>query len=380
MTKPTTNPIPFQNVPATHEPVFDDIIADFGQLLRRCDFIGASSRSCAEFECAFAGHTGAQYALGVASGTDALLLPLHALGVGPGAEVIMPAFGFIATADVVVRLGGRPVFADIDPATYNLDPAHTAAAITPRTRALIPVHLFGLTADMDAFTQLAEQRNIPILEDVAQATGATYNGKRAGSIGLAGAFSFYPTKNLGGAGDGGMITTSDPDLAQTLREFRDHGRAANGSFVRIGYNSRLDTIQALYLHRKLALLDKTLHQRAASARLYNELLTGTGDLMLPAIPEEPLRHSFNLYTIRTARRDELAASLKERGIATAIYYRDAMHLTPALSGLGYGPGDFPHAEAAAREVLSLPVWPGLTPDEVRAVANAVRAFFGAPAA
>jgi dTDP-4-amino-4,6-dideoxygalactose transaminase len=325
-----------------------------------------------------------KHALGVNSGTDALLLALDAVGVRAGDEVILPAFGFIATADVVVRLGARPVLVDVQPETFNVDPAAIEAAITPRTKAIIPVHLFGQACDMDPILEIAARHHLPVIEDVAQACGATYKGKRLGALGTFGAFSFYPTKNIGAAGDAGMITTNDDALAERIRQFRDHGRTPNGTFVCIGYNSRLDTTQALYLQHKLEDLDDTILDRIENARLYNRIfeeykaqMAAIGhpvDLELPRVAED-FTHTFNLYTIKTRDRDRLRAFLTEKKIGSAIYYPLPLHRMPALEFLGYGQGAFPVAEECARRCLSLPVWPGLTRQQVRTVAETVIEFF-----
>lgn len=364
--------VPFFRLDVTHESFEKEFLADVQQLLRDCDFIGPSSKKHGQFECDFAGYIGTKYALGVNSGTDALIVPLHALGFQPGDEVIMAAFGFIATADIVVRLGGKPVFVDIDPVTYNIDASQIEGAITPRTKAIIPVHLYGQSTDMDAVMAVAAKHGIPVIEDVAQAAGVKWGERRAGSIGVAGAFSFYPTKNIGAAGDAGIITTNDDALAETMMKYRDHGRDRDGSYACIGYNTRLDTIQALYLAHKLPELDDLILERIENARLYNKLFAES-ELTLPAIPEDE-SHTFNLYTIRVRDRDRLQNYLKEKGIGSAVYYKEAMHLTRALEHLGYREGQFPEAERAVREVLSLPIWPGLKKREIEEVASTVLAF------
>ncbi len=366
--------IPIQNVRLSHEPFLKDYMANLRKLFEAPspDFIGSNSPTVGALECDLAGYLGCKYAFGVASGTDALILPLHALGIGPGDEVIVPAYSFIATADVVVRLGARPVFVDIDLNTYNIDVTKIEAAVSPRTKAIIPVHLFGQSADMTGVMAVARKHNIPVVEDVAQATGAKWDDRRVGTIGDFGAYSFYPTKNLGGCGDGGLVTTDNDDHAHIIRLFRDHGRGKTG-FESIGYNSRLDAIQALYLHAKLPDLDDNLYERVENARLYNQLLEGTG-AHLPAIPEGDLVHTFNLYTIRVHDRARLRTYLGEKGIGTAIYYDTVMPLTPALAFLGHKAGEFPAAEEACRTVVSLPVWPGLTKRQIEYVAGCVREF------
>lgn len=368
--------IPFQNIKATHDSFLKDYLRDLGKMFQaeNPDFVGNSaSKTLAAFETRVAEYLGVKHALGVASGTDALLLPLDALGVKAGDEVIVPAFGFIATADVVVRLGAKPVFVDIDPANFNMDPQLLEAAITPKTKAIIPVHLFGQSADMKAIMQIAEKHKIPVIEDVAQAMGAEVEGRKLGSIGDFGAYSFYPTKNLGCAGDGGMITTNNDEYANKIRLYRDHGRGPGG-FETIGYNSRLDPIQALYLTYKLEELEDSLYDRVANAKLYNQLLA-EADVTLPSIPDgEDLIHSFNLYTIRIRDRDRVRRYLQEKEIATAVYYDSVMPLTPALKFLGHKDGEFPHSEEASRTVLSLPVWPGLSRQQIKLVADSVIQF------
>lgn len=366
--------IPFQNLKVTHESFLREFLRDMGALFQspNPDFIGSNSASVIEFEKAAAEYHGVKHALGVGSGTDAILLALDALGVTAGDEVIVPAFGFIATADVVVRLGATPVFVDIDPATFNIAPGKIEAAITERTKALIPVHLFGQAADMTAIMAIARSRNLPVIEDVAQAMGADHDGRKLGSIGLFGAFSFYPTKNLGGAGDGGLITTNDDEMARRIRLYRDHGKNAEGVFEVVGYNSRLDGIQAKYLQYKLPDLDDSIQDRIENARLYNQLFANS-EVETSPIPDD-MSHSFNLYTIKVRDRDRLQTFLREKEIQTAVYYPYAMPLTPALSRFGHKPGDFPASEEVARQVISLPVWPGLKRKEIERVAECVNQF------
>lgn len=368
--------VPFQNIRATHDEFLRDYFRDLQKIFQsdNPDFIGSNSPTVKEFEAAAAQYLGVKHAFGLNSGTDALLLALDALGVGHGDEVILPAFGFIATADVVLRLHAKPVFVDIDPNTFNIDPAAVEAAITPNTKVIIPVDLFGLAADMDRIMELAEKHGLAVIEDVAQAMGAEFEGKKLGAIGTFGAFSFYPTKNLGGCGDGGLVTTNDDALAEKIRLFRDHGRGPGG-FETIGYNSRLDPIQAKYLSYKLPDLDDTIFERIDNARLYNKLFAES-DIVTPEIPEadDDLTHSFNLYTIRIRDRDRARRYLTEKGIGSAVYYDVVMPLTPALAHLGHKKGEFPNSEAAAKSVLSLPVWPGLKRKQIEQVAEEVNHF------
>jgi dTDP-4-amino-4,6-dideoxygalactose transaminase len=378
--------IPFIDLRATHAEFIHAYLKELENLFQTCDFVGASSKRAAAFEEKFAEYIGVKHALGVNSGTDALLLALDALGVGRGDEVILPAFGFIATADVVVRLGAHPVFVDVQPDTFNMAPEAVEAAITPRTKAIIPVHLFGQICDMDAILAIAERHKLPVVEDVAQACGATdAQGRRAGALGTFGAFSFYPTKNIGAAGDAGMITTNDDALAEKIRRFRDHGRTPTGTFECIGYNSRLDTIQAMYLAHKLPDLDDGILDRIENAKLYDALLAEIDHSLevrygerrprveRPAVPGD-FRHTFNLYTIKAPDRDRLKAYLAQCGIQTAIYYPTPLHTTPALAFLGYKQGQFPVAEDCAQRCLSLPVWPGLKRQQIQRVAQAIREF------
>jgi len=329
------------------------------------------------FEKEVADYVGARFAVSCASGTDALLLALMALKVGPGDEVITTPFTFVATVGSIVRLGARPVFVDIDPVTFNLDPARLAAAITSRTRAILPVHLFGLAADMDPILSLAAQSNIPVVEDAAQAIGATYNGKQVGTFGAFGCFSFFPSKNLGAAGDGGLITTDSPELAEFLRVLRGHGSRERYYYDNIGTNSRLDSIQAAILRIKLRYLDSWTEGRHRNAETYRQLFTEFDLLDRITLPATPANrsHIYNQYTIRSARRTELKSHLLAAGIPSEIYYPLPLHLQRAFAYLGYKEGDFPHSEVAAREVLSLPIYSELSPEQLRAVVAAVAQFF-----
>lgn len=364
--------IPFIGLRQQHEHLMKQYFRQLQDLFSACDFIGSTAKPVAAFEKDFAEYIGCKHAISVASGTDALLLALDALGIRHGDEVILPVFGFIATADVIIRLGGKPVFVDVDPVTFNIDPKLIEAAITPRTKAIIPVHLYGQSCDMAAIGEIAQRHNLAVVEDVAQACGTEYRGQMTGGIGTFGAFSFYPTKNLGAAGDAGMITTNDDDLAEKIFRFRDHGRSSGGDFEIIGYNSRLDTIQALYLHLKLPELSDMILDRIENAKLYGQLFQGS-EVIAPAVPED-LSHSFNLYTIKVRDRARLQAYLKEKQIQSAIYYPHPMHETAALKHLGYGSGDFPKAQEVARQCLSLPVWPGLKKREIERVAEVVIQF------
>lgn len=318
-----------------------------------------------------------KHAIGCASGSDALLLALMALDVKSGDEVITTSFSFFATAAAIARLGARPVFVDIDPKTYNLDPSRVADAITPRTKAFMPVHLYGQCAEMDPLLELSARRGIPIIEDAAQAIGATDNGRRAGSMGLVGCFSFYPTKNLGGAGDGGILTANDDAVAQRLRRLRTHGGANEYQHEEIGINSRLDELQAAVLRVKLPKLDQWSDARAQIAARYTELLKNADlsfPLITPAVRTDG-RHIFHQYVIRVpGNRDALMEHLKTRGVGSKVYYPVPLHRQECFSYLGYKEGDLPEAERAARETFALPAYPELTEEQQVYVVESIKSF------
>jgi dTDP-4-amino-4,6-dideoxygalactose transaminase len=323
------------------------------------------------FEREFAAYCHAAHAVGVASGTDALRLALEALGVGPGHEVIVPAFTFVATAEVVTQLGAVPVFADVEPRFLGLDPADVARKLTDRTRAVIPVHLYGHTADVTGLRRLTEPRGVWIVEDAAQAVGAEHGGRRAGSLGHVACFSFFPTKNLGAYGDAGALTTNDPAIAERLRMLRDHGSRTKYVHERVGWCSRLDEIQAAVLRVKLRHLDAWTERRRALAADFGRALAG-----LPLRPPEERpgdRHVYHLFTIRTPRRDALRTHLEQAGIATAIHYPVPLHHQPVYRTPGAA--SLPVSEQASAEVVSLPFFPELRADEVDAVIAGVRTFF-----
>jgi dTDP-4-amino-4,6-dideoxygalactose transaminase len=331
----------------------------------------------AEFEKAFALKAGVRHALGVSSGTDALLVALMALNVGPGDEVVTSPFSFFASAGVVARLGARPVFADIEPKTFNLDPNRLAAAMTPRTKAVVPVHLYGQSADMDPILEIAG--GVPVVEDACQAVGAAYRGRPVGSIGTLGAFSFYPTKNLGAAGDAGAVTTNSDELASLVSSLRMHGESERYHHLRVGGNFRMDSLQAAVLSAKLPRLDGWTDRRIAIAARYGELLRepeAAGRIVLPFVAPGR-RHVFHQYVVRVPDRDRVRARLTNAGISTAVFYPVPFHLQECFAGLGYRLGDFPEAEKAANEVLALPMFPQLSEAEVGRVADAVRAAVSA---
>lgn len=335
----------------------------------------------AAFEDAVAAYLGVPHAIGVASGTDALLLPLRALDLRSGDEVITSPFTFFATAGAIHNAGGRPVFADIDPATFNLDPSLAEAAITPRTRAIVPVHLFGQMADMAAFREIADRHGLFLLEDAAQAIGARQriDGQvhGIGSLGDAATLSFFPSKNLGGFGDGGMIVTRDDELAGRLRKLRVHGGAKTYHHEVVGFNSRLDAMQAALLLAKLPHLDGWSEARRANARDYDQRLASLVDSGVVGTPiVRPENESvYNQYTLRARDRNRLKAHLDSAGIGNAVYYPVPLHLQPCFADLGYQVGDFTISETAAEEVLSIPVFPELTPQERESVAEAIRGAY-----
>ncbi len=333
--------------------------------------LGPVVEACEE---AVAEYAGARFGIGVSSGTDALLLALMAEGIGPGDEVITTPFSFFATAGVIARVGATPVFVDVDPVTLNIDPARVTERITERTRAIIPVHLFGQMAEMAPIMAAARQRGIAVIEDAAQAIGARHEDRRAGSVGDYGCFSFFPTKNLGGWGDGGLIVTNDPARADRLRALRVHGETARYHHRFVGGNFRLDALQAAVLRTKLPHLDGWTAARIANAALYTRLLgpaaEGCGDrLHLPRVVTG--HHVFNQYVIRVANRDRVCAELEADGVGTAIYYPVPLHLQECFASLGYRPGDLPVSERAAGCVLALPVFPELTEAQIRHVAQAI---------
>lgn len=333
----------------------------------------------ANFEAEVARYCRVPHAIGCASGSDALLLPLMAWGVGPGDEVITTPYTFFATAGAIWRLGARPVFVDIDPVTYNIDPARIASAITPRTRAILPVHLYGQAADMDPILELARDHGIPVLEDAAQAIGAGYKGRCVGGLGQAAAFSFYPSKNLGGFGDAGLVTTTDEALARKVTRLRVHGMEPKYHHQEVGVNSRIDALQAAVLRVKLRHLDAWTAARRAVAAGYETLFAEaglTGLITLPA--EQPGHfHVYNQYVVRVPEeaRDPLRDHLTARRIGTEIYYPIPLHLQSCFATLGHQPGDFPHAEAAARQTLALPMYPEVSEEARRYVVAAIAEFF-----
>lgn len=327
-----------------------------------------------KFEESIAAYLGVKFAIGLASGTDALVLALRALNIGAGDEVIIPAYTFFATAGTVMSVGAKPVIVDIDPSTYEIDVTRTEEKITPNTKAIIPVHLYGHPADMDPILEIAQKHSLKVIEDNAQAFGATYKGRKTGSLGEIGCLSFFPTKNLGAFGDGGMVVTNDPALAERMRMLRTHGWKKKYYSEEVGYNSRLDAMQAAILQAKLPHVDEWNEKRRAIAARYSEKLTAPG----VTVPVECDwgTHVYHLYIIRVARRDEMQSFLKQKAIASEVYYPLPPHLSIPCQTFGYREGDFPQAEKAANETLALPLYPELTVEQQDRVINAVKEFMG----
>lgn len=361
-------PVPLVDLCAQYRRIKDEIDAAVAAVFAEQRFIGGPQVAALEEE--IAAYANVRHAIGLASGTDALLLTFRASGIGPGAEVITSVFSFFATAGAIVNAGATPVFVDIDPATFNLRADHIEAALTPRTRAIVPVHLFGQCADMQPVWEFARRQGLLVVEDAAQSLGAAYNGARAGGLGDAAAVSFFPSKNLGGAGDGGMALTNDDGLAEHLRLHRNHGQGAAYTHTLVGTNSRLDAIQAAVLRVKLRHLDTWAEERRANAAYYTARFREMPEIT-PPVERTGNYHVYNQYTIRIPRRDEAAALLRERGIGCAVYYPIPLHLQPCLGYLGYRKGDFPEAEATSREVLSLPVYPEITREQQDEVIGAL---------
>lgn len=325
------------------------------------------------FEEGAAVYLGSKYAMGVASGTDALHLALLACGVKADDEVITVPFTFFATAEVISNIGAKPVFVDIDPRTFNINPDKIEKAITSKTKAVIPVHLYGQSAHMDKIIEIAKKHNLKVIEDCAQSFGAEYKGRKTGAFGDCGCFSFFPTKNLGAYGDGGMIVTDSDPLAENIKLLRAHGSKDKYHHKILGFNSRLDAIQANILRVKLNYIDKWNKKRAEIAQKYNELIKNS-DIITP-YQDKDCKHVYHQYTARCRnKRDSLKKHLEEKGISTTIYYPISLHLQEVYSGLGYNEGDFPESEKAQREVLSLPVYPELSDDNIKYIAGAITEF------
>src|SRR5579862_1892040 len=365
--------VPFLDLALVHGPLRGQLLDELGVLIDTGSF--TNGPAVAEFEDAFAAYSGGAHCVGVGSGLDALRFGLLAAGLGPGDEVIVPALTFAATLEAVTQAGARPVVADIRGDDFGLDPAAVEAAVTPRTRAVVPVHLYGAMADMRGVLQVAEKRSLAIVEDACQAHGASRDGLRAGVAGSAGAFSFYPSKNLGAMGDAGALLTDDAGVAAQVRALREHGQRAKYDHELGGYTSRLDTLQAVVLLRKLPHLDRWNAERAAAAAFYSEALVGVGDLELPTVPAGS-RPVWHLYVVLTEDPDGLAAFLRERRIGTGRHYPRPVHLEAAYASLGHEAGRLPVAEDVAARCLSLPLFPGIGAEQLETVAGAVRAYFG----
>ncbi|MGA2035013.1 MAG: DegT/DnrJ/EryC1/StrS family aminotransferase [Thermoguttaceae bacterium] len=375
----TLEGVPLLDLKRQHLQLRDEVLAALARVYDSGAFV--LGPEVTQLEQKIAAYCEVRHAIGCASGSDALLLALMAVGVGPGDEVILPSFTFFATASAVTRLGAKLVFADIDPKSFNMDPVAVMRLITPATKVILPVHLFGQCADMDAFCRIANAAGLQVIEDAAQAIGAELNGCRAGSMGQIGCFSFYPTKNLGGAGDGGMLTTQDADLADRLRLLRGHGMRPRYYHQLVGINSRLDSFQAAVLNVKLPHLDHWAAERMANANRYAELFAEAGLDRVLVLPEtaSKRRHVWNQYVIRVVdgRRDALRDALAEDHVGTEIYYPLGLHQQQCFHDLGYAPGDLPETDRAAREVLALPIFPELTAEEQRHVVERIRVFFSA---
>jgi dTDP-4-amino-4,6-dideoxygalactose transaminase len=364
--------ISFVDLKAQHEALKDEVTEAIRGILDSAQFIGGEA--VASFERDFAAYCQARYARSVANGTDALHLALRALGIGHGDEVITTAHTFIATAAAIVATGARPVFVDIDPETYTIDPGLIERALTSRTKAIVPVHLFGQPADMDPINEIARRRALYVVEDAAQAHGAEYQGVRTGALGDVACFSFYPAKNLGAFGDGGAVTTNSAAIAERIERLRDHGRTTHYIHAEVGFNSRLDAIQAAVLQIKLRRLDEWNANRRRAAEWYAAELAQS-EIKTPVV-RTGSTHVYHLYVIATNERDAMRNKLDEAGVATGIHYPLPLHLQPAFAHLGYKPGDLPRCEALAARSLSLPMFPELARDQVRYIAAIAREAAG----
>ena len=367
--------VPLVDLKAQYSSIRAEIDAAIKRVVEEGNFI--LGPDVKKFEAEVAEYLGTKFAVGVASGTDALHIALLACGIGKGDEVITTPFTFIATAESIVHCDAKPVFVDIDPKTYNLDPDKIEAKITPRTKAILPVHLYGQAVDMDAVITIAKKHNLKVIEDCAQALGTDYKGKKVGAIGDVGCLSFFPSKNLGAYGDGGMVVTSDPQIAETSNILRKHGAKTTYYYCLHGFNSRLDSLQASILSVKLKYLDKWLNQRREKAGIYNQLLKNIDGIEIPFV-DSMGTHSFNYYTIRLKdsriSRDDLRKHLESRGISNAVYYPLSLHLQEIYKYLGYKKSDFPESEKAQEEVLSLPMFAELTEGQIHEVVGGTRDF------
>jgi dTDP-4-amino-4,6-dideoxygalactose transaminase len=360
--------VPFVDLRAQHRGIQQELDQAVRDVIESAAFV--LGPAVEDFESDFAQYLGVQHAVGTSNGTTALQLALLALGVGEGDEVIVPAQTFIATAEAVAHVGARPVFVDVFESTACMDPAALASAVTPRTRAIVPVHLFGQPAELDAILEVARARGIPVVEDACQAHGATYHGRRVGSFGIASCFSFYPGKNLGAFGEGGAVATNDGHLASRVRRLRDHGQSQRYHHAEIGYNARMEGIQGAVLSVKLRYLDRWNESRRAHAAYYREWLEGSGVLLPVEAPQR--EHVYHLFVVRSEDRNTLREHLTHQGIQTGLHYPVPLHLQPAFSAMGYRPGAFPAAEGWARQALSLPMFADLTRAQLDEVIESVK--------
>ncbi|MBN1866415.1 DegT/DnrJ/EryC1/StrS family aminotransferase [Candidatus Sumerlaeota bacterium] len=368
--------VPFLDLKAQYESIRKEIGEALDAVLEATAFAGGPF--VAKFEEEFAPYCQCKHAVGVGNGTDALWTALVGLGIGPGDEVITAVNTFIATAEAIGLSGAKPVFVDVDETTYNMDCAAFEAAITERTRAVIPVHLYGQMADMDPIVEIARRHGLKAIEDASQAHGAEYDGRRAGSIGDVGCFSFYPGKNLGAYGEAGAVVTDDDELVQKIRMFRDHGQAKKYHHAMIGWNARMDGFQGAVLTVKLGHLNVWTEARRQHAQLYGELLAGI-EGVVPPVEASYAKHVYHVYAVRAPRRDALIEFLKERDVFCAIHYPIPLHLQDAYAPLGYKKGAFPVAEKAAEEIVSFPMYPELTHRQIETVVEGVKEFFETPA-
>jgi len=362
--------IPLVDLKAQNESIREELQAAMSEVIETSSFIMGPQIN--DFETDFAAFCGSRFAVGCSSGTSAIYLALAALGIGQGDEVITIPHTFIATVEAISLCGARPVFVDIDPETYTMDPALLEAAVTPRTKAVIPVHLYGHPTDMDPVMEIARRHGLKVIEDCAQCHGAEYKGRKVGTIGDIACFSFFPAKNLGAFGDAGAVITDDEALARSVRLQRNHGREGKYEHEMVGFNERMDTLQAAILRVKLRYLARWNEARRRNAAIYNDALRGTC-VGLP-VERDWARHVYHLYVVRHPDRDGLQAHLKAAGVATGKHYPLPLHLQPAYSFLGYGKGDFPATEKAADEILSLPMYPELAEEQIGVVAQAVRDY------
>lgn len=364
--------VPFFNLREQIKPLRQQVIDAFTHVIDTQ--VGVNGPQVGELECDLAGYCDVPYAVAVSSGTDALLVAMMALDIEPGDEVITTPFTFFATAGCIARMGAKPIFVDIEPDTFNIDATKIEAAITDNTRAIMPVHLFGQSADMDAIDTIAEKHGLHVIEDAAQAIGAKYQGKRIGGLGTVGCLSFYPTKNLGGLGEGGMVLTTNEALAKRMLQLRNHGMSEQYLHENVGGNFRLDVLQAAYLSIKLPQLDGYVASRTSHAQQYDAALADVPQVTPPTI--RPWAESvYNQYVIRALDRDGLRTHLQSVGVGTGVYYPLSLHMQPCFAHLGYGPDDFAESRKACEQVVALPIYPELTKEQVAYVAEQIAAYY-----